>query len=255
VKRAITAALAILALAACNEPSHPAKLPGASLTPELARPAPNMCGIDVDWNADDRVDLRYTFTLDDLGRISHGQGVYTSPHADATIDYDYDNLDRLVQYIESAGTWRYTSSALYSSLGDLVEYTTVQQGQTQHTTYSDFTETGMPRHEVIADGKMLYPFSLEYDAWSRILRAAPADGPPTIYSYDDDARTTLIDSQGGAYRGVVVYDEQNHVLSETWTGDDYSRENVYTYEGDRLLTSTHREAGTTQIDTYRYDCD
>jgi hypothetical protein len=119
----------------------------------------------------------------------------------------------------------------------------------------------MPRSEVIDDSKMSYPYALEYDAWSRILRAAPADGPPTIYSYDDDARTTLIDSQGGAYRGVVTYDEQNHMLSETWTGaDNYARDDVYTYDGDRLLAASHSESGGGQVDsklvdTYRYDCD
>jgi hypothetical protein len=246
---------ALVLLAACHEPAPPAKLPGASLTPALARPQPKMCGIDVDWNADQLVDLRYDFTFDELGRISHGEGVYTANYPPATIDYEWDNLDRVVRYIETAGTFRYESSALYTSLGDLVEYTTVQKGHTQRTTYSDLTETGMPRREVIDDGGALYPYSLEYDAWSRIVRAAPSEGPPTIYSYDDDARTTLIDSEGGMYHGVVIYDEQNHMLSETWTGTGLVREDVYTYEADRLLTSTHREAGVTQIDTYRYHCD
>ena len=251
MKRAVLA----LALAACNAPAPHGKVPGASLTPALARPQPQMCGVDVDWDADHEVDIRYTFTLDELGRISHGEGIYTIRHASATIDYEWDNLDHVVRYVEAAGTWHYEASALYTSLGDLVDYTTVQQGHHQKTTYSDFTETGMPRREVIEDSGVLYPLALEYDAWSRILRAAPDDGPPTIYSYDDEARTTIIDSQGGAYRGIVQYDEQNHMLSETWTGADFAREDLYDYVGDRLVTSTHRESGTTQISTYRYDCD
>ena len=65
----------------------------------------------------------------------------------------------------------------------------------------------------------------------------------------------MIDSEGGAYRGVVVYDEQNRELSETWTGEGVAREDEYDYDGDRLLTSTHRESGATQVDTYRYGCD
>lgn len=244
----------LLALVACNAPAHPAKLPSATPAP-IARPQPQMCGIDIDWTGDKRADLRYRFTLDELGRISHGDGIYTAPHANATIDYEWDNLDRVVHYVEATGSFRYESTAIYSSLGDLLEYTTVQPGQTQRTTYSDLTDTGMPRHEVIDDNGAPYPLELEYDAWSRITRAAPPDGPPTIYSYDDDARTTLIESQGGAYHGVVTYDEQNHMLSETWTGDGVATEDTYSYDGDRMLTSLHREAGATQVDTYRYDCD
>ena len=251
MKRAVLA----LAIAACNAPAPHGKVPGASLTPALARPQPTMCGVNIDWDADSNVDISYTFTLDDLGRISHGEGVYTLKHPVATIDYEWDNLDHVVRYRETAGTWHYEASALYTSLGDLVDYTTVQQGHTQRTTYSDLTETGMPRREVIEEGGATYELALEYDAWSRIVRAAPTEGPPTIYSYDDEARTTIIDSQGGAYRGVVVYDEQNHMLSETWSGQDLAREDVYDYDGDRLVTSTHREAGATQISTYRYDCD
>jgi hypothetical protein len=250
----VNRALLLLLLAACEGPAHPAKLPSASPL-SIARPEPQMCGIDIDWNGDKRPDLRYRFTLDELGRISHGDGVYTAQHATAAMDYEWDNLDRVVHYVETASTYRYESTALYSSLGDLLEYTTVQRGRTQRTTYSDLTETGMPRHEVIVDAGIEYPLALEYDAWSRITRAAPPDGPPTIYSYDDDARTTLIDSQGGAYHGVVIYDEQNHMLSETWTGEGTDTADEYTYDGERLLTAQHSESGVTQIDTYRYTCD
>jgi hypothetical protein len=250
-----TLAAALLVLAACHDPEQPAKLPGASLAPALARPQANMCGFDLDWDADSRVDLRYRFTLDDLGRLSHGRGIYTTPRADSTIEYEWDNLDHFVRYVETYGNARYETSALYTSLGDLVEYTQTQQGHVQRTTYSELTEMGLPTREVIDYGTEQYTFALEYDAWSRILRAAPAEGPPTIYSYDDDARTTIIDSQGGAYRGVVVYDDQNHMLSETWTGEGATREDLYAYDGERLLTATHREAGATQINTYVYDCD
>jgi hypothetical protein len=239
--------LALALLAACNAPAPHAKVPGASLAPKVTRTEPRMCGVDIDWGADGSIDLRYRFTLDDFGRLAHGTGVYTVPHADDVIDYEWDNLDHLVHYTETGG---YDTTVLYNSLGDLLDYKT----NGEHYTYTDFTELGVPAHEIIAQGSASTTLSLEYDAWNRILRAAPPSGPPTIYSYDDDARTTIVDTDNGRYHGVVVYDADNHELSETWTDNGAVTDDHYTYDGDRLLSLVHREPAGVSAETYRYDC-
>jgi len=243
------AALALLA--ACNAPPPPAKLPGASLAPRIARTAPKMCGVDIDWNADQTIDLRYRFTLDEFGRLAHGTGVYTLPRPNDTIDYEWDNLDHLVSYVQSGG---YKTTALYNSLGDLLDYSITQPGENDRYTYTDFTDTGLPTHELLSQNGASETIAFEYDAWNRIVRAAPPSGPPTIYSYDDDGRTTIVDTDNGRYHGVIVYDDSNRELSETWTNDGAVTSDRYAYDGDRLLSLLHSEPAGSEAETYRYDC-
>ena len=156
-------ALGLLLVIGCHEPASRAKLPGAAITPELARSQPRMCGVDVDWNGDRRIDMRYRFTLDEHGRISAGRGIYAEPYPEDTIEYEWDNLDHFVRYVHTRGGdgVRYEATALYNSLGDLLEYTASQPESRERYSYSQFGDTGQPTHEVIDNNGDVVTVALE----------------------------------------------------------------------------------------------
>jgi hypothetical protein len=246
----------LVLLAACGTPPEH-KLPGASITPQLAaRPPAAACGTDIRFSEGGRVELTYRYTYDDFGRLARARGAYTEG-GDETIEYAWDNLDHMVHVLQTRSDGgRGEVTARYSTLGDMLEYTLLQG---RRYTYGGFTEAGQPTRETVDN----VAYRLEYDG-GRIARVVPeAGGAPTIYTYDDDARTLVVDTDNGAYRGVVVYDERDHEVSETWDGTEaYASEQLYEWAGDRLLTATYREGSelaphsltTAQVETYRYDC-
>jgi len=172
----------------------------------------------------------------------------------------------MTHYIESRGA-AYGSSEqteTFDTLGDLVDYTVDQHAGTYNDstryTYADLTATGQPATEIIIDnGGPAARYLLTYDATDRLVAATLAGGATTTYTYDDEAtRTLTIDTDNGAFHGVVVYDDQSRELSETWGGSDpqaTARSTVYDYAGDLLQSVTYHEASSTEIDTMRYACD
>ena len=262
-------ALALLALAACNEPPV-RKLPGADLAPHLrSRTPPAACGIDVAY--DDAV-VRYRHDFDERGRVAGATGRFGSEVIEHVV-YEWDHLGHLVHLRQTSTRdgANVVIAAQYDTLGDLLEYTWTHSApgyqRAQRYAYSDFDDRGLPAREVVSIDGETRTFRLAYDANGRLVATTPeGDGPTTIYTYDDTARTITIDSDGGAVRGVIVFDTEDRQLSETWDGTapgTIASADLYAWDGDRLSTITHRagtpsqprELRTIAVDTYRYDCD
>jgi YD repeat-containing protein len=262
----------VLALAACSAPADH-KLPSATITTHLlARTSTLACGVDLAFHTTSP-DLRYRYTYDEAGRLVHADGTYTAGGADDTVDYSYDNLGHMMHQLETRG-WgdaRGEVTANYDTLGDLVDYTWEQTApgyrDRTHYAFGDFTDTGQPAREVVAEqGQADATYRIDYDASARISQYVLDGGPTTRYTYDDEAtRTITIDTGDGAFHGVLSYDDRDHEQSEVWGGTDPSaiaREDVYVWSGDRLVSVTYRSATadaptqlqTVETDTLRYDC-
>ena len=256
----------LILLAACGAPAKD-KLPSANIAPDLeARMTTNACATDISYDGS-RVAISYRYTYDELGRLALARGRYASGVEDR-IEYEFDNLDNLQRqvYTRAADGVRSEIVALYSTLGDLLEYTLTRPGSERKYVYTGFTDGGQPTREHYTSNGMTTIYQLDYDASGRIAHVAPEGGGySTIYTYDDDARTVTIDTGQGAYRGVIVYDEANRRLRESWDGTDpavYASEEVYEWSGDRLRRITFREGtdfaphvlSTVEIHTYSYNC-
>ena len=256
-------------LVACSSPAND-KLPGASIAPQLrARTTAAACGTDISFDGSSRVDVAYRYAYDDLRRLAFARGRYANGIED-TIEYEWDNLDHMVHslHTRAADGVRVEIAAQYSTLGDLLEYTwtqtTPRSREESRYVYSGFTDIGQPTRQQVTEQGEQVTYQLDYDALGRIARVAPETGGlATIYTYDDDARTIIVDT--GAYRGVITYDEANRQLSESWDGSDpaaIAKEQVFEWSGDRLLAITYRSGGDftphelriVEVDTYRYHC-
>jgi YD repeat-containing protein len=188
------------------------------------------------------------------------------------IDYTYDHLGHMMHQLETRGwgDFRGEVTANYDTLGDLVDYTyddtEPQYRDTLHYQYASLSDTGMPTRETISEtGQPDLHYTLVYDARDRIALTMQDGGSTTIYTYDDEARTTTIDTNQGQFHGVVVYDDQNRELSETWGGSDpaaLATQTTYDFDGDRLITMTYESGDATaphdlrpvETDTVLYDC-
>ena len=241
-------------LAACEQfEAHP--VPGISRAPELRSTLPaTVCGTDVSFGGP--IALRYRYLHDAFGRLAFARGTYTDSPYEDTIEYRWDNLDQIAG-VTQRSTWNGSVvelEALYSSLGDLVEYSWRGDRVERHRYEHD--ERGLPNREIIEVGKLAAAFELHYDAANRIVLAT-GDDSTTIYTYDDDARTITIDTDDGAFVGVIEYDGEDHQLAERWSGRAPTAEHteqVFTWTGDRLDRMTYRSGDDVQIETYLYDC-
>ncbi len=253
----------LLALAACDgSPVH--ELPGVALAPKLRSTLPAAaCGTEIAFAENGPIEMRYRYLYDAFGRLSFARGELLQSRYEDTIEYRWDNLDQMSSIVQHSSWDRRVVEieALYSTLGDLDEYTYRRNGEVERHTYGDRDARGLPGRETIAlGGKAGVPvatFALHYDASGRLVLAT-ADGTTTVYSYDDDARTITIDTDDGAVLGVIELDDSNRELSERWTGTDPSAidsEQIFTWSGDRLERMTYREEDSLQIETYLYDCD
>ncbi len=260
----------LVAVAACGTPADH-KLPGASITPHLEAVVTSAaCGDDVSYDGDSATDISYTYDYDTLGRLVHATGVYAAG-PDDSIDYSYDYLDHATHTIETRawGNMRIEVSSDYDTLGDLIEYTWAGGGYNDnyHYVFSAFNDAGAPTRELISQfGQPPVSDQLDYDPSGRIMVIVQNDGSTTTYTYDDsDTRTITIDTDNGAFHGVIVYDDQDHELSESWDGTDpglIAEDSRYEWSGNRLLTETYRSGSTGaphqlttfELDTLRYDC-
>jgi len=263
----------MLLLVACNAPPE-RKLPSSSIAPQLSnRPPEAACGTDIAVDETGRIAMRYRYSYDPLGRLALAIGTFTdTPGVVDTIEYDWDNLDHLVHFVQQRPVdgVRVEVATQYNTLGDMLEYayaeTSGRYAFDMRYVYSAFTEAGQPTRELVIERGSETRYQLAYDANGRIAVAAPeGDGDATVYTYDDDGRTITVDTGNGAYRGQLVYDDENHELSETWSGSDaaaIASDDRYDWLGDRLVKVTHRtgsydaphELRVVEIDTHLYDC-
>jgi YD repeat-containing protein len=267
VKRLV---LALVAIAACN-PTPARKLPGATMVPKLGHTerAAEACGFDVAFNGSPTVTVRYTNMYDELGRVIRVAGRYEDFGPDDFIDYTYDHLDHLTHSLETrgAGYDRAEETEDYDTLGDLVAYTLEQSGpgydQTTKYLYRDLSPSGQPATEIISfTGSPDANYQLAYDETDRIIAAVVEGGSTTTYTYDDDdTRSVTIDTDHGAFVGVVTYDDQSRELSEVWGGSDpqaQHQQTTYVWSGDRLGSITFLQGtplATVEVETPRYRCD
>jgi YD repeat-containing protein len=254
----------LVLLAACGSPADH-KLPGASMMPQATQhaAAPPACEDDVAISGHTTPDVRYLYSYDALGRLSHVTGTYAAGSTGETLDYAYDNLGHMTHLLDVLGAITLQEvTGNYDTLGDLVDYTYAQKTQTQHYAMSSFTDAGQPTRQVMSlTGQPDIGYQLDYDRDNRLALAVQDNGPTTTYTYDDDGRTLAIDTGSGAFHGDIVYDEQNRELSETWGGTDPNApasEIDYVYAEDRMLSATYRQGkplAVVEVDTLRYDCD
>ena len=260
----------LAALVACS-PTPARKLPGATIVPKLGRTerAAEACGFDVSFNGSPTVTVRYTYMYDELGRVIRVAGRYEDLGPDDIIDYTYDHLDHLTHSLETrgAGYDRAEETEDYDTLGDLVAYTLEQSGPgydtTQRYLYRDLTPSGQPSTELISvTDEPDASYQLAYDATDRIIAAVLEGGSTTTYTYDDDdTRSVTIDTDHGAFVGVVTYDDQSRELSETWGGSDpqaQQQQTTYVWSDDRLSSITFMQGTplvTVEVETPRYRCD
>ncbi|MFT3698240.1 MAG: hypothetical protein QM831_34175 [Kofleriaceae bacterium] len=241
-------------LFACT-PQPARKLPSASRSPAATvRMATKACGFDVEFN--NQAYASYSYSYDDLGRLSGGSGdqgdVFT---------YDYDHLDHLTHYTDRISTYTSEQDSSYDTLGQLVDLYIAQRGggndNTEHYVYGAFTPTGQPTTEDITQNGFKARYLLSYDATDRLVTATLAGGDTTTYTYDDDGRTLTIDTENGGFHGVITYDDRARELSEVWGGTDPQadpRSTTYVYAGDDLQSVTYVTTDSTEVDTMKYRC-
>jgi YD repeat-containing protein len=261
-------ALALALVASCDG-TPPRHLPGASLTPRLAiRAAPRACGEDITLGGNTIPFVRYAYSYDARDRLVQATGEYAAGGPADSVAYTYDHLGHVTHMVESRGPGgvRVELVATYDSLGDLITYDNATGVDVQHYVFSELTDTGQPAREVTsATGQAALGYSLEYDALARVSRVVADTGSTTTYTYDDDARTLVVDTDNGAYRGLLTYDDHAHELSEAWDGTApgvVATQTDYDWSADRLLAVTYlsgsaampHSVATTEIDTLRYDC-
>lgn len=263
-------ALIALAVAACN-PAPQRKLPGATIVPKLGHTtrAAEACGFDIAFDGSPTVTVRYTNEYDELGRVVRVTGRYADLGPDDFIDYTYDHLDHLTHSLETrgAGYDQAEETEDYDTLGDLVAYTLEQNGpgydQTTKYLYRDLSPSGQPGTEIVGyTGSPDSTYQLAYDASDRLIAAVLEGGSTTTYTYDDDAtRSVTIDTDHGAFTGLILYDDQSRELEESWGGSDpqaQHQQTTYVWNADRLSSVTFMQGtplATVEVETPRYRCD
>ena len=181
----------------------------------------------------------------------------------------YDHLDHLTHSLETRGADydRAEETEDYDTLGDLVAYTLDQSGPGYDSTtkylYRDLSASGQPATEIVSfTGSPDSTYQLAYDATDRIVARRDRG------RFDDDVHLRrrrleigTIDTDHGAFVGVVTYDDQSRELSEVWGGSDpqaQQQQTTYVWNGDRLGSVTFMQGtplATVEVETPRYRCD
>ena len=269
-----TALALLLAAAGCTSSQDPdAKLPSAQFTPHLDNAAtPIACGDNVALYNDATPDLRYAYTYDANGMLSHAEGTYAAGGADETVDYAWsgDNMTHMLDQNGWGGA-RTEINESYDANANLLDYTWDYTAGTYHDNwdyaFSSFAGQYQPTREVLTEqGQPSFGYTLGYDADGRLVSAAPdGGGAPELWSYDDAGLTITYDIGNGAWHGTYVYDDQFRFLSETDGGSDPSAiasTDVYNWNGETLASAvyssgTQSAPGDVQLvetDTLQYDC-
>ena len=248
------------------------RLPSASLTPHTrSLTAAVACGDDIALYGAATPDLRYTFTYNSDGYMTHADGVYTAGGANDTIDYSFDSAQRFTHMLQTHG-WGDSRTEIGETYdGDNLatySYATASADYTSNVlyTYSDFLGPWQPQHEEIADQQYGNAgYALAYDSFGRLITATPDSGDATTYTYDDAAGTITSDTGNGKWVYTTTYRSDWAELSEVWGGSDpyaVAGDFTLTWDGDSLIQETYRsgsyEAPTDvqliETDTMRFDC-
>ncbi|HEV7557029.1 MAG TPA: hypothetical protein VGO00_16295 [Kofleriaceae bacterium] len=260
-----------LLVAGCASPPDQ-KLPSMSITPHLeSTPANAACGDDVTLGADTTPDLRYTFSYDDNGFLTHASGAFAAGGPDDSIDYSYDAAGNFTHMVEAHG-WGDSSSeivASYDASNNLLDYSW-SYAQTDYQdswdyAMSDFGASGPAREDITEAGQPSFGYALVYDGDGRLVQAVPDSGDPISYIYDDAGRTITIDEGNGAFHGLIAYDENFDETSEVWGGSDpqaFASSDVYAWNGEQLVSATYSSGSTdnpqqlalVETDTMQYAC-
>jgi hypothetical protein len=267
-----TAFALLFAAAGCTSDSD-AKLPSAQFTPHLDTTAsPIACGDDVALYGDTTPDLRYAYTYDTAGLLSHAEGVFTAGGADETTDYTWSGYNMTHMLDQNGwGSARTEINESYDGSSNLTDYTWDYTAGSYHDNWdyalSGFAGVGQPTREVLTEqGQPSFGYTLSYDADGRLIEAAPDDGSaPELWTYDDTGLTITYDMGNGAWHGTYVYDDQYRELSDTEGGTDPSAiasTDVYNWNGDELVSAVYssgtQDAPTdvqlVETDTLQYNC-
>jgi hypothetical protein len=246
-----------------SPPSH--QIPSASITPHLDSAATDVaCGEDIALNGAATPDLRYTFGYDASGLLVHADGAYAAGGANDSIDYGYDAADNFTHMLETRGFGdsRVEITADYDSGSHLLDYTWDVGAPNYHDNwaynYSGYTGDVPTREVVTEQGQGSFGYTLVWDATGRLAQAVPDTGPATNYTYDDAAGTLTIDTNAGAWHGVISYDPNDfRELGEVWGGTDPSAvasQSVWAWNGEELDSITYTQSGYSETDSLRYTC-
>ncbi|MEP6861355.1 MAG: hypothetical protein ABJE66_12075 [Deltaproteobacteria bacterium] len=263
-------AAAIVPLVACTSSPDPV-VPGASLTPHVSALQSSVaCGDDVAFYGATSPDLRYLYTWDTGGFLTHATGTYAAGGVNDEVSYDWSG-DNLVHMLETRayGDARYELTEAFNG-DNLATYAWTTQSADYNDgwtyAYTDYQGPWQPAHETITEtGGTPFGYTLAYDTWGRLTTATPESGDPTTYTYDDTALTITSDTGNGTWTDVITYDNQGRELTDAWGGSDPSAiagDYTFAWDGDSVLAETYR-SGTTdapttlqtiEVDTLRYDC-
>jgi hypothetical protein len=260
-----------LLAAACGDNAQSDHVPSASLTPHTRSDTTSTvaCGDDVALYNDATPDLRYAYTYDSGGRLTHLEGVYTAGGADDSIDYTWDNQDRFTHMLET-NSWGYRVEIGEAYDGDnLTSYTYATTGTDYNDawsyTYSDYLGAWQPQHELVGEqGQTPINYNLAYDNFGRLI-SATSDSDSVTYTYDDTAGTITSNTDNGAWVDTTTYGPDWTELSDVWDGSDPSTiagKYSLVWDGDALVSETYSSGSqdapktleTVETDTMRYDC-
>jgi len=257
--------------AACGTDASSDHLPSVSITPHTNTQAADVaCGDDVTLGEGTTPDLRYSFSYDSGGRMTHAQGVYAAGGADDSIDYTWDSADRFTHLVEAHG-WGDSSTEVTETYDgdDLASYayavTSADYNASWLYAYSSYAGPWQPLREVVTTQDGAFGDTLAYDSLGRLISSTPDNGPATTITYDDAARTVTQDTGHGGWTDVTTYRADWAELSEVWGGSDPSAiagSYTYVWDGDSLVSEVYRtgsEAAPTTVetietDTMRYAC-
>jgi len=248
------------------------KLPSASFTPHLdSNESSVACGDDVALFGATTPDLRYTFTYNAAGALTHADGVYTAGGANDTIDYQYNATGYMTHMLQTRawGDAQVEITAQYDGSDNLITYaydvTADHSTDSWQYVMSNFIGPNQPTRETISGGGGSWGYQLVYDATNRLTQVVPDSGPATTYTYDDAARRIDVDTDNGAWTYSVLYDESFRETTASWGGSDPQAiwgDETYAWNGDRLDSMTYRsgsydaptQVSTIEVDTLQYSC-
>jgi len=257
----------------CTASAPDQQLPSATYTPHLDSQASSVaCGDDVAFYGNTSPDLRYLFTYDAAGRLSHAAGAWANNGPTDSIDYQWsgNNLTHMLS-VSGWDSSSYEITAHYDASASLLDYTWAYNDGTYDDAwtyaYSNFAGPNQPlRLQITEQGQPdVWGYNFVYDTSNRLVQAVPDSGPTTTWAYDDDAHTITSDTGNGAWTDELTYDEQFRIVSAEWGGSDpaaIAGDQVYAWSGDQLSAVTYRSGSqqapqqldVVQVDTLRYDC-
>ncbi|MBI3241766.1 MAG: N-acetylmuramoyl-L-alanine amidase [Chloroflexi bacterium] len=173
------------------------------------------------------VTTRYTYdAVGNLKTSTDAKGAKTS--------FDYDEVDRLTQKIDSlTGVWKYE----YDAVGNLTAFTNPRNARTEYT-YDALDRPTLMRDALSGERKA------DYDAVGNITSVTDANQHHTTLHYDAlDRLTERIDA--ASHSTFFAYDGVGNTIGVT---DELNRLTRYTYDAnDNLITVTDVLDGVTAM--------